>query len=50
VLTLPYRLRFRLAWDHAVTRAVLAVYARTVQELYAREAAGRGIGGAGRAS
>ena len=23
VLTLPYRLRYRLAWDHALCRAVL---------------------------
>jgi hypothetical protein len=27
VLTLPYRLRYRLAWDHALCRAVLGVYA-----------------------
>jgi hypothetical protein len=25
VLTLPYRLRYRLAWDHALCRAVLRV-------------------------
>ena len=30
VLTLPYRLRYRLAWDHALCRAVLGVYARTL--------------------
>jgi hypothetical protein len=28
VLTLPYRLRYRLVWDHGVTRAVLGVCAR----------------------
>ena len=27
VLTLPYRLRYRLAWDHVLCRAVLGVYA-----------------------
>jgi hypothetical protein len=27
VLTLPYRLRYRLAWDHGLARAVLGVYA-----------------------
>ena len=25
VLTLPYRLRYHLAWDHALCRAVLGV-------------------------
>src|SRR6266446_3261005 len=28
VLTVPYRLRYRLAWDHGLSRAVLRVYAR----------------------
>src|SRR5215831_8818091 len=27
VLTLPYRLRYRLAWDHPLCRAVLGVFA-----------------------
>ncbi len=30
VLSLPYRLRYLLAWDHALARAVLAVYARVL--------------------
>jgi len=30
VLTLPSRLRYRLAWDHARCRAVLGVYARVL--------------------
>jgi len=30
VLTLPYRLRYLLAWDHGLTRAVLAVQARAL--------------------
>jgi hypothetical protein len=29
-LTRPYRLRYRLAWDHTLFRAVLGVYARTL--------------------
>ena len=33
VLTLPYRLRYRLAWDHALCRAVLGVYARVLSLL-----------------
>jgi len=35
VLTLPYRLRYRLAWDHALCRAVLGVYARVLLAFYA---------------
>ena len=31
VLTLPYRLRYRLAWDHTLCRAVLGVYAPSRQ-------------------
>ena len=45
VLTLPYRLRYRLAWDHALCRAVLGVYARTLLAFYARTARARGIPG-----
>jgi len=30
VLSLPYRLRYRLAWDHDLCRAVVAVYMRAV--------------------
>ena len=43
VLTLPYRLRYRLAWDHTLCRAVLGVYARTLLAFYARTARGLGI-------
>jgi hypothetical protein len=43
VLTLPYRLRYRLAWDHALCRAVLGVYARVLLTFYARTARARGI-------
>jgi hypothetical protein len=35
VRTLPYRLRYRLAWDHALCRAVLGVYARAPRLLRA---------------
>ena len=45
VLTLPYRLRYRLAGDHGLTRAVLNVYARVLQDFYVRSAHGLGIGG-----
>ena len=30
VLSLPHRLRYLLAWDHKLCRAVLAVYARVL--------------------
>lgn len=45
VLTLPYRLRYRLAWDHGLTRAVLGIYAQVLQDFYAREARRHGLGG-----
>jgi hypothetical protein len=44
VRTLPYRLRYRLAWDHELTRAVLGVYTRVLQDFYIRSAHRRGIG------
>ncbi|MDR7423627.1 MAG: transposase [Armatimonadota bacterium] len=45
VLTLPYRLRYRLAWDHALCRAVLRVFARALLAFYARTARAHGIQG-----
>jgi hypothetical protein len=50
VLTLPYRLRYALAWDHHLCRAVLAVFVRAVLAFERRRAkrhgAPGGIGGA----
>ena len=43
VLTLPYRLRYRLAWDHALCRAVLGVFTRTLLAFHARTARANGI-------
>ncbi len=40
VLTLPYRLRYLLAWDHGLSRAVLAVHARALLD-FSREQAQR---------
>jgi hypothetical protein len=45
VLTVPYRLRYRLAWDHALSRAVLGVYARALLAFYAQAAHRRGVAG-----
>ncbi|HAM56618.1 MAG TPA: hypothetical protein DCQ64_14980, partial [Candidatus Rokubacteria bacterium] len=42
VLTMPYRLRYRMAWDHGLSRAALGVYARVVLDVYARGAHERG--------
>ena len=36
VLTVPFRLRYRLAWDHGLSRAVLGVFARVLLDGYAR--------------
>jgi hypothetical protein len=43
VLTMPYRLRYMLAWDHGLSRAVLGVYARVLLDVYTRGAHQRGI-------
>jgi hypothetical protein len=36
VLTVPYRLRYRLAWNHGLSRAVLRVYTGVLLDVYAR--------------
>ena len=40
VLTVPYRLRYRLAWNHGLSRAVLRVYTRVLLDVYARGGSG----------
>jgi hypothetical protein len=45
VLTVPYRLRYQLAWNHGLSRAVLRVYTRVLLDVYARGARERGIDG-----
>ena len=42
VLTMPYRLRYLLAWNHRLCRSVLSVYARALLEFYRRRAHNRG--------
>ena len=42
VLSLPFELRYRLAWDHRLCRAVLAVYTRALQGFYRRRASAPG--------
>src|SRR5262249_25453848 len=43
VLTVPHRLRYRLAFDHALCRAVLGVFVRVVLGWYRRRARRAGI-------
>jgi hypothetical protein len=45
VLTVPYRLHYRLAWNHGLSRAVLRVYTRVLLDAYARGARARGVPG-----
>ena len=40
VLTVPYRLRYRMAFDHGLSRAVLGVFTRVLLDAYARGARG----------
>jgi hypothetical protein len=47
VLTLPYRLRYRLAYDHRLCRAVLAVFVRALLAFERRRAREQGIEGRG---
>jgi len=43
VLSLPYRLRYLLAWDHHLCRAVLGVYIRVLLDFYRRLARRCGV-------
>ena len=45
VLTVPYRLRYQMAWHHGLSRAVLRVYTRVLLEGYARGTCARGVPG-----
>jgi hypothetical protein len=45
VLTVPYRHRYQMAWNHGLSRAVLRVYTRVLLDMYARGARERGIAG-----
>jgi len=44
VLSLPHSLRYRLAWDHTLCRAVLRVYTRALLGFERRRGRRRGIG------
>ena len=45
VLTMPYRLRYQMAWNHGLSRAVLRVYTRVLLDVYARGARAHGVPG-----
>ena len=34
VLTMSYRLRYQMAWNHGLSRAVLGVYTRVLGDVY----------------
>jgi len=38
VLTMPYRLRYQMAWNHRLSRAVLRMYTRALRDVYRRDA------------
>ena len=43
VLTMPYRLRYMLAWDHKLCRTVLGVYIRALLGFLHRQARKSGV-------
>lgn len=45
VLTLPFRLRYRLAWDRGLCRAVAGIFARAVLRALQHRAAWKGVTG-----
>jgi len=45
VLTVPYRPRYQMAWNHRLTRAMLREYTRVLFDVYARGARARGVPG-----
>src|SRR5215472_14364207 len=45
VLTVPYRLRYQMAWNHGLSRAVLRVYTRVLLDVYTRGARACGVPG-----
>ena len=45
VLTVPYRLRYQMAWNHGLSRAVLRVNTRVLLDVYVRGARERGVPG-----
>ncbi len=44
VLSLPHRLRYLLAWDHRLCRAVLGVFIRALLDFYHRQGRRAGVG------
>ena len=45
VLSVPHRLRYRLAYDHALCRTVLGVFVRALRSAYRRQARRQGLAG-----
>ena len=45
VLTLPFSLRYKLAWSHELTKRVLSEFYSVIQEFYCERAEARGVTG-----
>src|SRR5439155_8613322 len=45
VLSVPHRLRYRLAYDHRLCRTVLHVFVRALRSAYRRQARRQGLAG-----
>ena len=45
VLTLPFSLRYKLAWNHELTKRVLSEFYSVIQEFYCERAEARGVTG-----
>jgi hypothetical protein len=45
VLSVPHRLRYRLAYDHQLCRRVLGVFVRALRSAYRRQAKRQGLPG-----
>jgi len=46
VLTLPFALRYKMAWDHELALKVLGIFWRCVEKHYRKKAREKGIEGA----
>ena len=45
VLSVPHRLRYRLAYDHRLCRTVVQIFVRALRSAYRARARGRGLTG-----
>ena len=43
VLTLPFSLRYKLAWDHELTKSILSAFYHVIQEFYCERVEAQGV-------